>query len=736
MGINRLINNLSKNEETSELEFGKFLPQERIDKYIKNESASEMRLIAKSIKVFHENSSSQSLDDLLKRFNLEFLSQLHESAYIFVHRRTLTKYLSENGIVNITAFSGDSWFKEIDNLDSSESKSRLRMLADFYLQLLHEEEEIKDPIKKRVITYSRFKLVEKYNLDYFEFENYHVFTLRRNAILIDKKTNQVTELEMKPVRSFLDQLFLSLSRFGLVIYVGLIVVAAAYSLQSSQIDVIAPYIDFTTYNYEIGDEFDYNEPIERLSDNIDTPSQLRVELLTPIDTSNPNVAEVEYLVKDRFNNSRVLPTQINVVDTTPPVIIDSSIPNTIEYDDYRQYDYEQLISTSDNHLISTVEYSLPYFENNISKPLGTFNASFIVTDRSGNQSSHTRVVRIIDSVAPRFDINTTNLVVNYNQRNTFNYSQNVTNVFDNYDSSQVTFRHSIQSNIVDPGTYPVTVTATDRSGNQTQRTYNARIVDSTPPSLTVIDSLTLNVNQISSFDPTSVFVSATDNHELRSIKYSSIDVLRNKIGNVNFVTTAVDESGNETKKSTTIRLVDTTRPTISILELNSIITDRIPIEPDDATILGMVSVNDNADPRPRVFWEGTMLPGRTNTITIYAIDWSKNLSEATVYVTLSDNISPTLTFIDSGLVLTESEAAASPLRSDSPTRQESQRELIKSVQDNMSSSSDIQITYLTTSYDITQVGTVVLRFRITDQAGNSSIFEYPIITVSDPPSEG
>ena len=736
MGINRLINNLSRNEETSELEFGNFLPQERIDKYIKNESAGKMRLIAKSIKIFHENASSESLNELINRFNLEFLSQLHESAYVFVHHRTLTKYVSENGIVNITAFPGDSWFKEIENLDNSEGTTRLRMLADFYLQLKHEEEEIKDPIKKRVITYSRFKVVEKYNLDYFEFENYHVLTLRRNAILVNKDTNQTIELEMKPVRSLLDRTFLAVSKFGMAIYVLLIVAAAAYSLQASQIDVIAPYIDFKTYNYEIGEEFDLMQAINKLTDNIDSDSQLTVELLTPIDTSDPNVADVEYLVQDRFNNSRILPTQINVVDTTPPVIRASDTPSSIEYDNYRRYDYEELISASDNHIISTVEYSLPYFENNISKPLGNYIATFVVTDRSGNQSSYTREILIIDTVAPRFDIQTTNLVVDYNVRNNFNYSQNVTNVFDNYDSDEVTFRYSIQPNIVNPGSYPVTITATDKSGNQTQSTYTARIVDTTPPSLNVVSNLTLNVNQIGNFDPSSVYVSASDNHKIRSIEYQSRDVLRNKIGNVNFITTVTDESGNETSRSTTIRLVDDTRPTISRLQSSITISNRIPVAFTDSSILGMVRVTDNADPSPRVFWQGTLVPGRTSTITIYAVDWSNNISQVSVSVRLLDTISPTLTFNNDGLVLTESQAEASPLRSNSPTRQEAQRALIRTIQDNMSPSSAIQISYLSTNYDITQVGTVRLRFRITDQAGNSSIYEYPVTTVADPPSGG
>ena len=735
MSINKLIKILSTVDETAELEFGNFVPHPRVPRYINNESASQMRNIAKSIKLFHSSPSEEGLEQLKDKFDLSFLSQLHEQLYVFVNNKTLTTYESENGIVKISAFSGDSWFREIENVDKDYSFTTLQKLSAFYLKLFEEEKELIDPIKKRVLAYSRFMTEEKYYLDFFEFENYYIFTLKNNAILINKDDREQLQLEIKSLRGIGRVISRFFSRFGLAIYLTIIVGTAVYSIQASQIDVIAPYIEFQPYVFEIGDQFNHENVIVNFSDNIDQNNRLIIEYLSEVDITTPNDAEVQFLIRDTLGNSRYQTTTINVVDTTSPLVSNSSVSNRIDYDDFTNFDYLDLISFSDNHIIEDAYYFLPFDLSN-DKPLGTYNVQFEVVDQSNNKTVFIRPINIIDDVPPRFNLRSTNVTINYDEQNLFNNLNNVSNVSDNYDSASVRLSFSEDNSPKEPGTYSIVVTAEDQSGNRYSQSYLLTVEDTVNPTIEVRQSLTLDANNVPQFDPKTLVISSGDNHRVESITHSSLDTLRRKTGRVEFFTTASDPSGNKTTVSTIITLIDTTPPVINRLSTFTTIVNRRPVPLSDAQILNMVSVSDFVDPNPRYFWIGDMVVGDTNIITIGAIDSSDNVSTVTVSVRLLDNIAPTLEFIDSGLTLTVDEANASALRFGNPGRDAAALELIEKYEDNVSLTSGIQIVITNTAYDITRIGIVRLRFRIRDEVGNVRFYEYPITTVANPISGG
>jgi hypothetical protein len=120
---------------------------------------------------------------------------------------------------------------------------------------------------------------------------------------------------------------------------------------------------------------------------------------------------------------------------------------------------------------------------------------------------------------------------------------------------------------------------------------------------------------------------------------------------------------------------------------------------------------------------------------IIARDSSGNTSTVNVQVLIRDNIAPELTFIDSGLVLTQAQAQNSIYRYSEILKNNNFMTLVASVTDNISSREQIAVTVTNSSYDITQVGTVNLQFRVTDNAGNFAVYVYTITTVPNP-SEG
>ena len=734
----KLIKQLKRNAVAESMDFSGFRPANKFIRHLSNESSKDMRIIAKLIKRVQETRNFDDIQKMSERFNLTFLSDLQDSIFVFVKRDSLTKYESENGVVTITAYKGDSWFKDIDFKKSSDNAANIESLSQFYLSLLDEKQTLVDPIKIRMMDYSIFNLTEKHGIDFFESELYYIFTLNDLALIINKETKEQHQAEIKPLRGFFNKILNVYSKLGFVFYATMITVIAAYSLQSIQIDVIAPYINFGSYVHEVGNTFNLREPIQSIVDNMDSTQFIQIEVINNPNFSIPGRTTIDYRVTDRSNNTRLQSTQVVVEDTTRPSIVPTNISDIIEYDDYRNFNFLRLVTATDNHRVESLNYTLPFEGIPNYKPLGNYDVRYTATDPSGNVATFVRRVTVVDTVPPTFNLDNSTITVNFNEARTYNYTQHAVNVNDNYDASLVRLSFSTNYDYANPGTYPFVITATDQSGNRTSRTLNVQVVDTTPPVLRVANEITLNVDNIGSFDPSTLILEARDNHRIQSITQPSVDVLRNRIGLVSFETVATDPSGNRTSQTTRIRLVDTTPPRIQVLRSSDSYSNRVPSTQE---ILSMVRVTDNFDSEPTVTWTGSLRAGRlsafTNTITIIATDRSGNRSTANVQIRITDNMAPQLTFRDAGLTLTVAEAEVSKYRHATIRTDRNYMDFVASVTDNVTPSPLITVELLNDGvYNIAQVGVVSLRYRVTDQAGNISIYTYRITTVANPPSGG
>lgn len=635
MNIRKLLSQLKAHPESTTIDFSGFRPTPKFIRHLNNESARDMRIIARRIKIVHEKGNhEEDVKILCSKFNLVFLSRINDLNYVFIRKDSLTKYESENGVITISAYKGDSWFKDIDSKFSNDNIPTISELSQFYISLNEERKSEIDPIKLRTLDYSIHMLKQRYILDYFETELNEIFVLNSKVLIINKNTGEKTEFEIRPLRGLLSRIFKVYQKLGVVFYATTIVLIATYSLQSIQIDVIAPFINFNQYSHEIGDAIDWGFPITSIDDNMDPEQFIRFEILNSPIITEPGIVKVDYLVVDRSNNSREQSTTINVVDTTRPVLTPTNISNVIEFDDYRRFNYLRYVEASDNHRIDSLTYRLPYDVSPEAKPLGNYRITFNAKDPSGNQSSIDRTITIVDTVRPTFDLGSQRITVNFNDRNTFDYTKNAVNVFDNYDSSRVRLEYTTTYDYVNPGTHPFTISAIDVSGNRTSKNFTVSIVDTTPPFVRVVTDTTINVNNIGSFNPQALILETRDNHRVASISQSPLSVLSNRIGVVNFDTIVTDASGNRTVATTRVNIVDTTRPIVIILRPSSTYTNRIP---SDLEIFAMVRASDNFDPSPRLTWSGSLLNSRngtTNTIFITATDRSGNQTTVQVRITL------------------------------------------------------------------------------------------------------
>lgn len=740
MNLRRVLKQLQVHPEAVTLDFSGFRSSPKFVRHLNNETARDMRIIARSIKNLHEKGNhEEDINNLCLRFNLTFLSDINAFSYVFIKKDSLTKYESENGVITISAYKGDSWFKDIDSKFSNENIPSIDVLSQFYFSLSNEKESVIDPIKLRNLDYSMHMLQQRYTIDYFESEHLYIFIQNNMVLIFDKNSGAKIEFEIRPIRGFFYRIIKVYQKLGIVFYATIISLLATYSLQSIQIDVIAPFINFTSYDHEIGQVIDWSKPISSIDDNMDSAFFINHEVLNDPVLTEPGVVTVDYRVIDRSNNSRMQTTTIRVVDTTPPFLEVSNTSNVIEFDDFRRIDYLSLINASDNHRIDSLTYQLPFNVTENAKPLGNYVVVFFAQDPSGNRSSLPRAITIVDTVPPTFSLSSSTITVNFDVAKTYDYTQHAINISDNYDSSRVRVESSTNYDYVNPGNYLFTLTAIDVSGNQTSRTLRVNVVDNTPPVVRVVSAITVNVDNLDDFDPSTLILETSDNHRVASVTQSSKDILKNRIGNVNFETVVTDPSGNKTVAVSRINLVDTTKPTIQFLSVRSSYINRVPTSQE---IFNMVRVTDNFDSNPVLTWSGVFNSSRfttgvNNIITITATDSSKNQTSVTVTINIRDTIAPSITFINSGLQLTVSQAEASKYKYATIRQNNNFEDFIATKTDNVSTASQINVVLVETgSYDITQVGVVTLRYRVTDYAGNSALFTYQITTVANPSAGG
>ncbi|MBW1040734.1 putative Ig domain-containing protein, partial [Escherichia coli] len=138
------------------------------------------------------------------------------------------------------------------------------------------------------------------------------------------------------------------------------------------------------------------------------------------------------------------------------------------------------------------------------------------------------------------------------------------------------------------GTYPIVVTSTDAEGNSVETKFSIKVVDTTAPTVKEISDQTKEVN--TAID--NIEIRATDNsgqavtNTVRGLpegvtfdpRTNTISGVATKVGTYPIVVTSTDAEGNSTETKFSIKVVDTTAPTVKGIsdqtkEVNTAIDD-------------------------------------------------------------------------------------------------------------------------------------------------------------------
>jgi hypothetical protein len=353
----------------------------------------------------------------------------------------------------------------------------------------------------------------------------------------------------------------------------------------------------------------------------------------PLSYTGAGTYTVRWSYTDAAGNSSNQSQTVVVTDSVAPTIaLVGPASVTIECHDSFT---DEGVTTADNCVPKNVTVATSGSVD-ANKP-GTYTLTYTATDGGGNHATAERTVTVVDATPPTLTLNgASSMTVECHG----SFTDPGATASDSCDSDvPVTVSGSVSAGT--PGTYSLTYSAVDDSGNAApQVTRTVTVVDTTPPVIALNGGTSLNVECHTSFTDPGAAASDGCDSNVRVNATGSVNV--NIPGTYTVSYNAVDASGNAAVQVTrTVIVRDTIPPTITLngsssvtVECHTSFTDPGATASDSCdssvpvTVAGSVNVNT---------------PG-TYTLTYNGSDDSGNAAAAvTRTVTVVDTTPPTLT---------------------------------------------------------------------------------------------
>jgi hypothetical protein len=334
---------------------------------------------------------------------------------------------------------------------------------------------------------------------------------------------------------------------------------------------------------------------------------------------------VTYTAKDSSGNTSTKTRTVNVVDTTAPVItLNGSNPMTVECGTGYVEPGATAADTCDGSVTVVITGS-------VSASKGTYTVTYTATDSSGNTATATRTVNVVDTTGPVITLNGSNPMTI--QCGT-GYVEPGASATDSCDGPRpVVITGTV---LTSKGTYTVTYTSTDSSGNTSTKTRTVNVVDTTAPVITLNGSNPMTVACGSGYvEPGATANDACDGSVTVVITGS---VLTSK-GTYTVTYKATDSSGNTATSTRTVNVTDTTPPVITLNGSNP-----MTIQCGSGYVEPGATATDGCDGTVTVVIAGSVLTSKgTYTVTYKATDGAGNTATATRTVNVVDTIAPVIT---------------------------------------------------------------------------------------------
>jgi hypothetical protein len=381
----------------------------------------------------------------------------------------------------------------------------------------------------------------------------------------------------------------------------------------------------------------YEGPSAAATDNCDpNPLVTSVPALPATFTGTGN-HEIEYTATDSTGNTSKCSQIVTVIDATPPEI--ACPPDTnLEADLNCEANYAGPPATAtDNCDPNPLVTSVPPLPVTFAGA-GGHEIVYTAIDQSGNVSTCTQVIAVLDMTPPEIDC-PPDVVLGAGPNCQVVYEGPSAAATDNCDPNPlVTSVPALPATFTGAGNHEIEYTATDSAGNASTCTQVITVVDVTPPDIVCPPDTNIEADRHCQATYEGPSAAATDNCDPSPFVSSipPLPVTFTGPGDHEIVYVAVDQSGNVSTCTQVITVVDITPPEI-------VCPPDSAIEPVDfdcsITYAGPPATsNDNCDPAPLVTSEpplpATFPNTGIHTIVFTATDYSGNASLCTMTVTI------------------------------------------------------------------------------------------------------
>ena len=371
-------------------------------------------------------------------------------------------------------------------------------------------------------------------------------------------------------------------------------------------------------------------------DNVD--GDITGNILTSINvlTNSLGSGSVTYSVTDAAGNMAQVTRAVNVVDTTIPVItILGNNPETVEVNTPYIDAGATALDNVDGDITGNI--NVTNFVN--TSIVGASSVFYDIFDSSGNWGSATRTVNVVDTTAPVVTITPGTDTIEVHST----FTDAGATWTDNYDGAgtiTLATSGSLDANTV--GSYVLTYTYTDASGNVGSADRNVTVQDTTAPVITLVGTDPVTIEVHTPYVDAGATASDNVDGNITANIATFNPVNQDGVGDYTVTYDVVDSHGNPaTQVTRTVHVVDTTIPVISMNGTDMIIEVGAPYVDAGATALD----NYDGDITANIV---TVNSVDSNTVGNYIVTYNvvdahgNVATQVTRNVTVQDTTAPTL----------------------------------------------------------------------------------------------